>query len=89
MAQGVPFKGGNTVYCPVEQRVSLHGSTIAQRMPDRSWRFTLAGWNTPTTRSRLNAIAYFCRHAGVWNKKGQPFTGSSAAPVPVGDRDWF
>src|SRR5579864_4904607 len=83
IAQRVAFKSGNTTYCPTEQAVRLHGHTIAQRMPDGAWRFNLQGWNTPTTRSRLNALSYVCRHAGVWCKAGVAYTGTHADPRPV------
>lgn len=36
--------------------VYLHGNLIFERFDDGSRFFTLAGWNTPTTRSRLNAL---------------------------------
>lgn len=35
--------------------VSLHGNIIYQQRGNNIF-FTLAGWNTPTTRSRLNAL---------------------------------
>ena len=43
------------------ERVYLHGNLIAERIdPDsctpHNLRLTLAGWNTPTTRERLNGI---------------------------------
>ena len=44
---------GNTVW--------LHGNAIVKRDPDGFVRWTLAGWNTPTTRGRVNGIA----NAGV------------------------
>lgn len=36
--------------------VTLHGNSIARRTGTQ-WSWSLAGWNTPTTRSRVNAIA--------------------------------
>ena len=44
---------GNTVW--------LHGNAIDKREPDGFVRWSLAGWNTPTTRERVNGIA----NAGV------------------------
>lgn len=40
------------------ERLYLHGNLIAWHEGDQIMG-TLAGWNTPTTRSRLNAVAYF------------------------------
>lgn len=37
-------------------RVWLHGNLIAELSPAHGWRFNLCGWNTLTTRSRLNAL---------------------------------
>ena len=39
---------GNTVW--------LHGNAIVKRDPDGLIRWSLAGWNTPTTRERVNGI---------------------------------
>ena len=39
------------------QSVWLHGNLIAQRRDDGFVMMTLAGWNSPTTRERLNGIA--------------------------------
>ena len=36
--------------------VTLHGNCIARFFENGEKYFTLAGWNTPTTRSRLNAL---------------------------------
>lgn len=72
------WKSGNTavidngtVLC-----VKLHGNLIARfhysRGLDR-WEWTLAGWNTPTTRSRINALARAFGGAGVTTKRGQAY----------------
>lgn len=37
-------------------RVYLHENLIYERFDDERRFFTLSGWNTPTTRSRLNAL---------------------------------
>lgn len=37
------------------QSVWLHGNKIIERRPDGVYA-TLAGWNTPTTRERVNGI---------------------------------
>lgn len=65
--------------------VKLHGNVIAQRSAT-GWGFKLAGWNTPTTRSRINAI---CSAEGipyrVTTKRGQAYYGDRT----VDDFEWF
>lgn len=60
------FKRGNT-----EVEVSngsifiyLHGNCICQVAPGGGRRFKSCGWDTPTTRSRLNALGCACRISG-------------------------
>lgn len=62
------FSNGNTVV-RVENgdvRVYLHGNLIFQNVGGVE-SFTLAGWNTVTTRSRLNALGVY-----VSQKNWQP-----------------
>lgn len=56
--EGKAFSGGNTVIRKDGNAwiAELHGNYIAEWGPDGTF-FTWAGWITPTTRSRLNAIA--------------------------------
>ena len=51
------FSCGNTLVTnnDGETRVYLHGNMIYKRNEDGEF-FTLAGWNTVTTRSRLRAL---------------------------------
>ena len=51
------YKSGNTRVEVVNNNVFvyLHGNLI-YRIIDGAASFSLAGWNTPTTRSRLNAL---------------------------------
>lgn len=56
---GTRFRRSNTVVTVHKNVVSLylHGNLIAERRTDRDWvMVTLAGWNTVTTRARLNAV---------------------------------
>ena len=67
-------KFGNTAVEVTSEAVSvfLHGSEIYRKAGDVEY-FTLAGWNTSTTRGRLRALGlsincrdfapYFCGHA--------------------------
>jgi len=54
------------------QAVWLHGNKIVERRTDGIY-FTLAGWNTPTTRERVNGIA----GASVYQKNFEPMIGDS------------
>jgi len=74
-----PFKQGNTEVRVdgISARVYLHGNLIAVKNDgENRWRFNLCGWNTPTTRSRLNALG-----AGVFTRAGLPLVAGRAVPV--------
>jgi hypothetical protein len=51
---GVKKSMGNTK--TTGDKVYLHSNLIAERIKDKEFMFTLAGWKTPTTRERLNGI---------------------------------
>lgn len=58
---GKKFARTNTTVATTDNTVTLllHGNVIAKRRIDSSLAtivFSLCGWNTPTTRDRLNAI---------------------------------
>ncbi len=57
IAEGREFKSGNTTLDNTDhgQIVRLHGNKIAQ-IDGSTLRITSAGWETTTTKSRLNAI---------------------------------
>lgn len=82
------WRSGNTevlVSGPLVE-VYLHGNLIARQdsadAQQPAMQFTLAGWNTPTTRSRLNALG-----ARVFTKQGQAYAGTKDRPVS--DSEWF
>lgn len=52
--KGQSLKVGNTETDGVS--VWLHGNVIVKREPNGQVLATLAGWNTPTTRERVNGI---------------------------------
>jgi len=52
--QGTSKKVGNTE--TDGQTIWLHGNAIVKRDPSGLVLATLAGWNTPTTRERVNGI---------------------------------
>ncbi len=61
--------------------VWLHGNAIVKRDPDGLVRWSLAGWNTPTTRERVNGIA----NAGVFQFKFEPVLNGEI----IDSSDWF
>ena len=61
--------------------VWLHGNAIVKRDPDGLVRWSLAGWNTPTTRERVNGIA----NAGVCQKNFVPMLNNHE----IDSSDWF
>lgn len=66
--------------------VYLHGNMIAQNGTIAGWRFRLAGWNSPTTRSRLNALRRALQIPGIVHcVKGVPMLNG----VPISATDWF
>ena len=71
---GRPKKVGNTYTNGFG--LSLHGNRIAEfsdAEPNKI-RFTLAGWPTPTTRERLNAIP----GVGIFQRKGEQYAMTPA-----------
>lgn len=77
--QGTPKTVGNTK--TDGQTVWLHGNEIVKRDASGLVLWSLAGWNTVTTRERVNGIA----DAGVHQVKGEPIVNGQA----INSRDWF
>jgi hypothetical protein len=63
------------------QTVWLHGNAIVKRDPDGLVRWSLAGWNTTTTRERVNGIA----NAGVHQVAFEPILNGQV----IDSSDWF
>lgn len=86
IAKGRSFSRGNTSVLVIGPfiEVYLHGNLIARQdkadAQNPNMQFTLAGWNTPTTRSRLNALG-----VRVYTKKGQAYANGFA----VESNQWF
>lgn len=72
--------------------VRLHGNMIA-RIDNEGVKFSLAGWNTATTRSRVNAILQtFCNgHARVSQKAFAPILWIGGVPheISASAREWY
>lgn len=64
--------------------VYLHENMIAQG-DAFSWGFKMCGWTTPTTKSRINALANAFGRAGVSTKKGKHYSGDKE----INSFDWF
>lgn len=77
--QGKPLKIRNT--STDGKTVWLHGNAIVKRDPDGLVRWSLAGFNTPTTRERVNGIA----NAGVCQFKFKPVLNGEI----IDPWDWF
>lgn len=90
------WRSGNTVVevgALGNWRVTLHGNLIATGGKD-AFSFTLAGWNTPTTRSRVNALLHeFGGRCRVFQYKYEPwFTTDPAkreAEREIGSDEWI
>ena len=61
--------------------VWLHGNLIIKRTPDGAILATLAGWNTPTTRERVNGIT----GAGFHQKTRLPYLNGERCD----SREWY
>ena len=77
--QGKSLKVGNTE--TDGQTVWLHGNAIVKRDGWGVVEWSLAGWNTPTTRERVNGIA----NAGVYQYKFEPVLNGQE----INPSDWF
>ena len=77
--KGVSLKVGNTK--TDGQTVWLHGNAIVKRDADGLVKWSLAGWNTPTTRERVNGIA----NADVCQFKFEPVLNGQV----IDSCDWF
>ena len=89
--EGLTNTQGNTMVCTrirsdyvAVTTVYLHGNMIAQYSGD-AWGFKMAGWATPTTKSRINAIAESFGREGVYTKAGKHYSGDKE----VNAHDWF
>lgn len=91
LGDGVTNTSGNTMVC-TRQRYDgaivttayLHGNLIASNSGD-GWGFTMAGWPTTTTKSRINSIAHAFGRDGVNTKAGKHYSGE----VEVNALEWF
>ncbi|BAP34897.1 hypothetical protein AVU43_gp03 [Ralstonia phage RSJ5] len=100
---GRSWKEGNTEVCCWTSggweyvTVLLFGNTIAKITSDTAtaiaapWQFTLAGWNTPTTRSRVTELMreFSKEYLGVRTEKGQPYVvRRDHTSFPITSDEW-
>ena len=90
------FKGGNTVV--TSEGVWLHGNQIVRIMPEGNLKdstlvqFTLCGWDTPTTRARINAVLdVFEGKMSLRKIKGQTHLVDymDNTQMPIASNQWY
>lgn len=65
--------------------LKLHGSDIACKTDDVGTTFSLCGWNTPTTRERLQAAG-----VNICQRKGQAYYMKSRDElIPIDDNQSY
>lgn len=88
---GNNFHGDNTSVVVGEYvSVFLHSNLIATLFADRLM-VTLAGWATPTTRSRIHAICVaFTKSRGVGQRKGRQYLDlPEGGEMEINTREWY
>ena len=90
------FRGGNTVV--TKEGVWLHGNQIVRIMPEGNLKdstlvqFTLCGWDTPTTRARINAVLeIFEGKMSLKKIKGQTYLVDymDKTQMPIDSDQWY
>lgn len=66
------------------ESVWLHGNKIIKRENNEIY-FSLAGWNTLTTRERINGIV---GNKVIYRIKGEAFINNEWGDVCIGSKDW-
>lgn len=88
--EGEPFKLGNTRVSITDRVVSLylHNSLIAERVLSHTHcLITLAGWDTVTTRDRLQAVVTRVG-ARIYRRAGQTYL-DDAGSIQEMSPDWW
>lgn len=88
-----PMKSGNTEVSvsAVQERVEvrLHGNEIARVYFTGGIAVTLAGWDTPTTRSRVNAVLRAFDRGFIYRKDFQPYFRDARHEREITSREWI
>ena len=76
--------------------VYLHGNAIARILRGGTMAISLAGYNTQTTRSRLNVLlgafakpARYPQGLGVFTERGQAYLADADGKRPITDEGWY
>ena len=77
LANGFNFSGSNTIVS--NGKVFLHGNNILS-MDGSSIDINLCGWNTPTTRDRINGVLRHYGMGDVRSKNGQAMLNGNKIP---------
>ncbi len=93
---GRNWHGDNTAVIHADDthmEVTLHGNRIAQRVHingTTKWYISLAGWNTSTTKSRLNAILreQLGPRYTLYTKRGTVFLTDAAGTTELSADGW-
>ena len=72
------------------RNIYLHGNCIVRTTESGAVQITTAGWNTSTTRERLNGFleAAGLRYTGVFNRRGDLYFGTHDNRTPW-DGEWM
>lgn len=72
---GVAWNYETSKFEPVRACIYLHGNLICKIDSDGRRRYSTTGWNTTTTRSRLQALGAGCRifRGRMIDDAGRPF----------------
>lgn len=90
--ENLSFRSGSTHYDPRTRSVHLYASQIARATEGGEWMFSLAGWNTATTRSRINALLAHLRPGYcVGTQRGAPYVRSpdGTKRLLTNTTEWF
>ena len=65
--------------------LELHGNPIARHVPEGRIQFTLAGWNTPTTRDRINGLLDMIGADRVYQRDFKAYWQGEL----IGEYEWY
>jgi hypothetical protein len=82
-ARGMNYAQGNTM--TAEGNIYLHGNKIIKTESDGVY-MSLAGWNTVTTRERLNGVSSELGYKASFTQKNfEPYLNNK----PINDDTWY
>ena len=66
--------------------LQLHGNTIAKRTESDEIEISFAGWNTPTTKERLNGLADLLFNQRPFHTRDFELFANN---LPIDSSDWY